>query len=119
MGLNLILLDNGAVKMAHKRKISQQEWERILPAMETFAEITIKMAYLVLVKEEKQSDVATQLARSKQNVGNAVKRVWDLYTELENVEGSKLCFVSVWIPEKDAIEVKKIAANYSINKSSI
>jgi len=37
--------------MAHKRKISQQEWERILPAMETFAEITTKMAYLVLVKE--------------------------------------------------------------------
>lgn len=105
--------------MAHKRKISQQEWERILPAMETFAEITTKMAYLVLVKEEKQSDVATQLARSKQNVGNAVKRVWDLYTEMENIEGSKLCFVSVWIPEKDAIEVKKIAAKYPINKGTL
>ncbi|HBR2605931.1 transcriptional regulator KorA [Erwinia rhapontici] len=104
--------------MAHKRKISQEEWDRILPAMETFADITTQIAYLVLVKDEKQSDVATHLARSKQNVGNAVKRVWDLYTELENAEGRKLHFVSVWIPEEEAIKVKKIAAKFPINKIS-
>jgi len=86
--------------------------------METFADITTQIAYLVLVHNEKQSDVANQLARSKQNVGNAVKRVWDLYTELENPEGRKLHFVSVWLPEEEAIKVKKIAARFSINKIS-
>ncbi len=102
--------------MAHKRKISQQEWDRILPAMETFAPITTQMAYLVLVKDEKQTDVAAQLERSKQNVGNAVKRVWDLYTELENVEGRKLHFISVWLPEEEVIKVKRLAAKFPINK---
>jgi hypothetical protein len=86
--------------------------------METFADITTQIAYLVLVQNEKQSDVANLLARSKQNVGNAVKRVWDLYTELENLEGRKLHFVSVWLPEEEAIKVKKIAARFSINKIS-
>ncbi|HHU1575941.1 TPA: TrfB-related DNA-binding protein [Escherichia coli] len=103
--------------MAQKRKISEKEWKQLVPLMESFASITTEIAYAVLVKGESQVDVAARKKRSKQNIGMAVKRVWELYQNTPLVsEGEQLKLVSVWLPESYAEKVMEEALKYSINK---
>ncbi|EGK7500121.1 ArdK family transcriptional regulator [Escherichia coli] len=103
--------------MAQKRKISDAEWARLLPLMESFASVTTEIAYAVLVKGESQVDVAARKQRTKQSIGMAVKRVWDLYqnTPLEADKGEQLKLVNVWLPEAYAEKVMKEALKYPIN----
>jgi len=103
--------------MAQKRKISEREWQSLLPLMETFASVTTDIAYSVLVKGESQVDVAARKIRSKQSIGMAVKRVWELYqnASISANEGNRLKLVNVWLPESFAKEVLKEAAKHSIN----
>ena len=103
--------------MAQKRKISHAEWARLLPLMESFASVTTEIAYAVLVKGESQVDVAARKQRTKQSIGMAVKRVWDLYqnTPLEADKGEQLQLVNVWLPEAYAEKVMKEALKYPIN----
>jgi hypothetical protein len=103
--------------MAQKRKISEQEWLRLLPLMESFASVTTDIAYAVLVKGESQVDVAAQKNRSKQSIGMAVKRVWECYqnASLAAEQGEPLKLVNVWLPEAYAEQVMKEASKYPIN----
>lgn len=103
--------------MAQKRKISEKEWQNLLPLMETFASVTTEIGYAVLVKGESQVGVAARKERSKQSIGMAVKRVWDLYqtSSLSADKGEQLKLVNVWLPESYAQQVLKEAAKYSIN----
>ncbi|WP_387691751.1 TrfB-related DNA-binding protein [Photorhabdus sp. RM71S] len=61
--------------MAQKRRMTQDEWNRLLPAMQTFTHLTTEIGHSVLVKGERQKDVADRVDRTKQNVGNTVKRI--------------------------------------------
>lgn len=103
--------------MAQKRQISEKEWENLLPLMETFATVTTDIAYAVLVKGESQVDVAARKNRSKQSIGMAVKRVWELYQNatLNADKGEPLKLVNVWLPESYAQKILKEAGKYSIN----
>ena len=47
-------------------RISPEEWQRIAPALRTCSQVTIDMAYAVLVDGRKQVDVAKEFDRSKQ-----------------------------------------------------
>ncbi|WP_167376319.1 TrfB-related DNA-binding protein [Xenorhabdus vietnamensis] len=63
--------------MAQKRQITQDEWERILPAIKArFSDSTTEIGYSVFVKGERQIDVAAQMGVTKQNVGLASKAIW-------------------------------------------
>lgn len=107
--------------MAQKRQISEKEWQNLLPLMETFASVTTEIAYSVLVKGESQVDVAARKKRSKQSIGMAVKRVWELYqaASLNSSEGNALKLVNVWLPEAYAKDVLKEAAKYPINNDKL
>ncbi|ELT8232555.1 ArdK family transcriptional regulator [Salmonella enterica] len=103
--------------MAQKRSMTQEEWDRLLPAMQTFTHLTTEIGHSVLVKGESQTDVATRVGRSKQNVGGTVKRIWELYQSIPvDTDGEKLRLVNVWLPEKMALEVLQEAEKYSINQ---
>jgi DNA-binding NarL/FixJ family response regulator len=67
--------------MARKqtRSMTQEEWDRLLPAMQTFTHLSTEIGHSVLVKGESNKDVAERVGRTKQNVGSTVKRIWDLY----------------------------------------
>lgn len=104
--------------MAQKRRMTQDEWERLMPAMQTFSHLTTEIGYSVLVKGESQVDVAKRVGRTKQNVGNTITRIWELYKSISFDEG-KLRLVHAWLPEEKAFEVYAEAAKYSINQSKI
>ncbi|EAS5284189.1 TPA: ArdK family transcriptional regulator [Klebsiella pneumoniae] len=106
--------------MARKqtRSMTQEEWDRLLPAMQTFTHLSTEIGHSVLVKGESNKDVAERVGRTKQNVGSTVKRIWDLYQSLAvDIEGEKLRKVDVWIPEKLALKVLKEAEKYAINQN--
>lgn len=107
--------------MAQKRKISEQEWQRLLPLMESFASVTTDVAYAVLVKGESQVEVAARKNRSKQSIAISVKRVWEFYQNatLSAEKGEPLRLVNVWLPEKYAEQVMIEASKYAINEEKI
>lgn len=107
--------------MAQKRKISEKEWQRLLPLMESFASVTTDVAYAVLVKGESQVDVAARKNRSKQSIAISVKRVWEVYQNapLAAEQGEPLRLVNVWLPEKYAEQVMKEASKYAINEEKL
>ena len=105
--------------MAQKRQMTQQEWDRLSPIMSTFAHITTEIGYAVLVKGERQADVAIRVDRTKQNVANAVKRIWELYQQFTLNDGEELELVNLWLPKKEAERVKELASKYPINKDKL
>ncbi|MCX8963111.1 ArdK family transcriptional regulator [Erwinia psidii] len=107
--------------MARKqtRSMTQDEWDWLLPVMQSFSHLSTEIGHSVLVKGESNKDVAERVGRTKQNVGSTVKRIWDLYQSVAvNFEGEKLRKVDVWLPEKMALDVLKEAGKYSINQSN-
>lgn len=105
--------------MAQKKQMTQQEWDRLIPAMATYAHITTEIGYAVLVEGERQTDVAVRVGRTKQNVANAVKRIWELYQQVTTDDGENLELVSVWLPKTEADKVRTIAAKFSINGDKV
>lgn len=99
--------------MATKR-ISPEDWERLLPALSTCTLATVQIARAVLVEGKKQVDVATAYNKSKQTVNGAIRRVVEIFEE--NVpEDDQMELVSVWLPKDEAEQVRKMAAAYSKN----
>ncbi|HBB1196434.1 TPA: ArdK family transcriptional regulator, partial [Escherichia coli] len=78
-------------------RISPEEWQRIAPALRTCSQVTIDMAYAVLVDGRKQVDVAKEFDRSKQTVNAAIRRVTAIFNEVIP-EDEQLEFVQVWLP---------------------
>lgn len=105
--------------MAQKKQMTQQEWDRLVPAMATYAHITTEIGYAVLVDGERQTDVAVRVGRTKQNVANAVKRIWELYQQVTTDDGENLELVSVWLPKPEADKVRMMAAKFSINGDKV
>ncbi|HCD4636645.1 TPA: ArdK family transcriptional regulator [Escherichia coli] len=92
-------------------RISPEEWQRIAPALRTCSQVTIDMAYAVLVDGRKQVDVAKEFDRSKQTVNAAIRRVTAIFNEVIP-EDEQLEFVQVWLPPELAKQVKKMAKPY-------
>lgn len=92
-------------------RISPEEWQRIAPALRTCSQITIDMAYAVLVDGRKQVDVAKEFDRSKQTVNAAIRRVTAIFNEVIP-EDEQLEFVQVWLPPELAKQVKEMAKPY-------
>ena len=86
-------------------RISPEEWQRIAPALRTCSQVTIDMAYAVLVDGRKQVDVAKEFDRSKQTVNAAIRRVTAIFNEVIP-ENEQLEFVQVWLPPELAKQVK-------------
>ncbi|MCW7763381.1 TrfB-related DNA-binding protein [Photorhabdus luminescens] len=106
--------------MAQKHRMTQDEWNRFLPAMQTFTHLTTEIGHSVLVKGERRKDVADRVGRTKQNVGNTVKRIWELYQSITlDTEDGKLHFVNGWVSEELALKVQAEAAKYNINQPKI
>ncbi|EAM5476635.1 ArdK family transcriptional regulator [Salmonella enterica] len=106
--------------MARKqtRSMTQEEWDLLLPSMQTFTHLSTEIGHSVLVKGESNKDVAERVGRTKQNVGSTVKRIWDLYQSVTvEAEGERLRKVDVWLPEKMALKVLKEAEKYAINQN--
>lgn len=106
--------------MARKqtRSMTQEEWDMLVPAMQSLTHLSTEIGYSVLVKGESNKDVAERVGRTKQNVGSTVKRIWDLYQSVTvNAGGEKLKKVDVWLPEEMAISVLKEAEKYAINQT--
>ncbi|MFP1771076.1 TrfB-related DNA-binding protein [Lonsdalea quercina] len=95
-------------------RISPEEWQRIAPALRTCSQVTIDMAYAVLVDGRKQVDVAKDFDRSKQTVNAAIRRVTAIFNEVIP-EGEKLEFVQVWLTPELAKQVKEMAKPYQNN----
>ena len=91
--------------------ISPEEWQRIAPALRTCSQVTIDMAYAVLVDGRKQVDVAKEFDRSKQTVNAAIRRVTAIFNEVIP-EDEQLEFVQVWLPPELAKQVKEMAKPY-------
>ncbi|EET1754759.1 hypothetical protein FK011_005259, partial [Escherichia coli] len=85
-------------------RISPEEWQRIAPALRTCSQVTIDMAYAVLVDGRKQVDVAKEFDRSKQTVNAAIRRVTAIFNEVIP-EDEQLEFVQVWLPPELAKQV--------------
>lgn len=96
-------------------RISPEEWQRIAPALRTCSQVTIDMAYAVLVDGRKQVDVAKEFDRSKQTVNAAIRRVTAIFNEVIP-EDEQLEFVQVWLPPELAKQVKEMAKPY-LNKN--
>ena len=92
-------------------RISPEEWQRIAPALRTCSQVTIDMAYAVLVDGRKQVDVASEFDRSKQTVNAAIRRVTAIFNEVIP-ENEQLEFVQVWLPPELAKQVKEMAKPY-------
>ncbi|EAU4728401.1 ArdK family transcriptional regulator [Salmonella enterica] len=92
-------------------RISPEEWQRIAPALRTCSQVTIDMAYAVLVDGRKQVDVAKDFDRSKQTVNAAIRRVTAIFNEVIP-EDEQLEFVQVWLPPELAKQVKEMAKPY-------
>lgn len=92
-------------------RISPKEWQRIAPALRTCSQITIDMAYAVLVNGRKQVDVARDFNRSKQTVNAAIRRVSAIFNQTIP-EDEQLEFVQVWLPPDLAKRVKEMAKSY-------
>ena len=92
-------------------RISPEEWQRIAPALRTCSQVTIDMAYAVLVDGRKQVDVAKEFDRSKQTVNAAIRRVTAIFNEVIP-EDEQLEFVQVWLPPELAKQVKEMAKPY-------
>ncbi|EHC7668337.1 ArdK family transcriptional regulator [Salmonella enterica] len=92
-------------------RISPEEWQRIAPALRTCSQVTIDMAYGVLVDGRKQVDVAKEFDRSKQTVNAAIRRVTAIFNEVIP-EDEQLEFVQVWLPPELAKQVKEMAKPY-------
>ncbi|EHJ2538608.1 TPA: hypothetical protein J8E98_004925 [Escherichia coli] len=92
-------------------RISPEEWQRIAPALRTCSQVTIDMAYAVLVDGRKQVDVAKEFDRSKQTVNAAIRRVTAIFNEVIP-EDEQLEFVQVWLPPEMAKQVKEMAKPY-------
>ncbi|MDV0829721.1 TrfB-related DNA-binding protein [Escherichia coli] len=92
-------------------RISPEEWQRIAPALRTCSQVTIDMAYAVLVDGRKQVDVAKEFDRSKQTVNAAIRRVTAIFNEVIP-EDEQLEFVQVWLPPELAKQVKEMAKLY-------
>ncbi|EBO5872303.1 hypothetical protein DTT09_25090 [Salmonella enterica] len=92
-------------------RISPEEWQRIAPALRTCSQVTIDMAYAVLVDGRKQVDVAKEFDRSKQTVNAAIRRVTAIFNEVIP-EDEQLEFVQVWLPPELAKQVKEMAKQY-------
>lgn len=92
-------------------RISPEEWQRIAPALRTCSQVTIDMAYAVLVDGRKQVDVAKEFDRSKQTVNAAIRRVTAIFNEVIP-EDEQLEFVQVWLPPELAKQVKEMAKRY-------
>ncbi|EAY8012469.1 hypothetical protein CP583_26055 [Salmonella enterica] len=93
-------------------RISPEEWQRIAPALRTCSQVTIDMAYAVLVDGRKQVDVAKEFERSKQTVNAAIRRVTAIFNEVIP-EDEQLEFVQVWLPPELAKQVKEMAKPYT------
>ncbi|EJD8609986.1 ArdK family transcriptional regulator [Salmonella enterica] len=93
-------------------RISPEEWQRIAPALRTCSQVTIDMAYAVLVDGRKQVDVAKEFDRSKQTVNAAIRRVTAIFNEVIP-EDEQLEFVQVWLPPDLAKQVKEMAKPYT------
>ncbi|EEW9990728.1 MULTISPECIES: TrfB-related DNA-binding protein [Klebsiella pneumoniae complex] len=92
-------------------RISPEEWQRIAPALRTCSQVTIDMAYAVLVDGRKQVDVAKEFDRSKQTVNAAIRRVTAIFNEVIP-EDEQLEFVQIWLPPELAKQVKEMAKPY-------
>ena len=92
-------------------RISPEEWQRIAPALRTCSQVTIDMAYAVLVDGRKQVDVAKEFDRSKQTVNAAIRRVTAIFNEVIP-EDEQLEFVQVWLPPELAKQVKEMDKPY-------
>ena len=92
-------------------RISPEEWQRIAPALRTCSQVTIDMAYAVLVDGRKQVDVAKEFDRSKQTVNAAIRRVTAIFNEVIP-EDEQLELVQVWLPPELAKQVKEMAKPY-------
>ena len=92
-------------------RISPEEWQRIAPALRTCSQVTIDMAYAVLVDGRKQVDVAKEFDRSKQTVNAAIRRFTAIFNEVIP-EDEQLEFVQVWLPPELAKQVKEMAKPY-------
>ncbi|EBS5656421.1 hypothetical protein G0R69_005042 [Salmonella enterica] len=95
-------------------RISPEEWQRIAPALRTCSQVTIDMAYAVLVDGRKQVDVAKEFDRSKQTVNAAIRRVTAIFNEVIP-EDEQLEFVQVWLPPELAKQVKEMAKKHNQN----
>ncbi|ECO9045049.1 hypothetical protein FX205_22970 [Salmonella enterica] len=95
-------------------RISPEEWQRIAPALRTCSQVTIDMAYAVLVDGRKQVDVAKEFDRSKQTVNAAIRRVTAIFNEVIP-EDDQLEFVQVWLPPELAKQVKEMAKKHNQN----
>ncbi|EIQ2824140.1 ArdK family transcriptional regulator [Salmonella enterica] len=95
-------------------RISPEEWQRIVPALRTCSQVTIDMAYAVLVDGRKQVDVAKEFDRSKQTVNAAIRRVTAIFNEVIP-EDEQLEFVQVWLPPELAKQVKEMAKKHNQN----
>ncbi|HBV4266000.1 TPA: hypothetical protein MDW71_005293 [Klebsiella pneumoniae] len=96
-------------------RISPEEWQRIAPALRTCSQVTIDMAYAVLVDGRKQVEVAKEFDRSKQTVNAAIRRVTAIFSEVIP-EDEQLEFVQVWLPPELAKQVKEMAKPYQNKK---
>ncbi|EBR0370222.1 hypothetical protein DN021_24295 [Salmonella enterica subsp. enterica serovar Enteritidis] len=95
-------------------RISPEEWQLIAPALRTCSQVTIDMAYAVLVDGRKQVDVAKEFDRSKQTVNAAIRRVTAIFNEVIP-EDEQLEFVQVWLPPELAKQVKEMAKKHNQN----
>lgn len=96
-----------------KPMYTAEQWEVVKPAFRSMAVSTVEMAHAVLVGGQRQFEVAEAFNTSKQNVGQAIKRVREIIEKHKLPEPSQP--VILWLPEKlaeqlQSMKVEDIAA---------
>jgi len=85
-----------------------EQWEVVKPAFRSMAVSTVEMAHAVLVNGQRQFEVAEAFNTSKQNVGQAIKRVREIIEKHKLPEPSQP--VILWLPEKLAEQLQRMKA---------
>lgn len=90
-------------------RITLENWQKLLPALETCSVLTLKIAQAVIVDGQRQSDVAREFGKTRQAVAASVKRVKEM---IKPYSVSELEPVSVWLPPELAKKVREMAKPY-------
>lgn len=93
------------------KRITPEDWKRMLPRMRNFNEQTTQTAYAVLVEGRKQKDVAVEQGASLQKINICVKRVRAVYSDLLS-EGTELEYFEGFLPPELAEQVRQMIAEH-------
>lgn len=101
-------------KRSTVKRITEQDWKRVEPAINHFAKVSLDIAHAVLVEGKKLQVAAEEFGRTKQTANAAIKRVKET---IEPLLDNRLEYVEVWLPPELADKVRLMAEEFQSSQA--